>query len=91
MCLHSGVDASTARQALALTIALMEAKVAAGESVDLGFMNLKVTSTKPGAFIAPGTGGTASATTYMIGESKRWWPVIRKSWLRKFRPKWSRF
>ncbi len=89
MQLCCDVDAAEARRAVSLLIPALEAAIAAGESVDFGFMKLRAVSTKPGSFTT-GFGSGKPVRTYMVGESKRWWVRINQSWLRRCRPAWSR-
>jgi len=83
------VDGAQAREALRVVIPFLEARVAAGESIDLGFMLLKAVDTKPAKFESRFGGKTN--VTYMVPASKRWLATIRRGWLRTVMPDWSRF
>ena len=82
------VDAQQARTIAGGFIFFLQQKIAAGESVDLGFIKLKAATTKPATHVVKFAG---KATTFLTGQSKRWWVVIRRSWLKKVQPMWSRF
>lgn len=86
----SGVSTAEAQRALALVIPMLEEMVYSGESIDLGFMALNVRTTRPGSFTT-GFAPEKQQRTYMVGESLRWWVRLRRSWLERVRPAWSRF
>ncbi len=89
LCLYGEVGRAEARSALGLVIALLEAKIRAGDSIDLGFLKLNAVTTQPAAFVT--NFDPKEPRTFMVGQSRKWNVVIRKSWLEKVKPKWSRF
>jgi len=89
LCLYCDVNRADARKALSLVISLFEAKIRAGDSIDLGFLKLNAVTTQPAAFTT--SFNQEEPRTFMVGQSRKWNVVIRRGWLEKVRPSWSRF
>lgn len=82
------VDAAQASEAIDIVISYLQKKVAAGEDVDLGFMCLKGATVKPATHTTRFKG--EGSAVYLTGQTLRYKVGIRKSWLKKVKPSWSR-
>ena len=82
--LHS-IGPKEARKVATMMLVLIEAKMQAGESVDLGFMKIDPQKSSPRVVHS-----NISKTRHFIGESVKWRIMFRESWLKKRAPLWSR-
>jgi hypothetical protein len=83
-----GLGGKEARDTARHMIQLLEAKLHAGEEVDLGFLKIQPRKVKP-AEIRFNLDPT-NPDRHFLGEGVRWRVHFIKSWLKNSRPPWSR-
>lgn len=81
------VTPKQAREIATGLVVFLKAKVHKGEEVDLGFLLLKLKTTKPREFKF-NLNGTNNGR-YFKGESAKWAVSVRGGWVRKAKPAWA--
>lgn len=85
-----GLKPAEARNAALSFVAFLQKEVYSGKRVDLGFLSI-TPRRKPPVEIRMNLNGPNKGTRYCIGEQQVWSVRMFGSWLKKYRPAWSRF
>jgi len=83
-----GLSGKEARKVAKHMVQVLEAKIHAGEEVDLGFIKLQPRTVKPAEIRF--NLDQNSTDRHFLGERVRWKIHFIKSWLVSNRPTWSR-